>query len=171
MVQIEERLAILTGRSFLLEPAVEARGAIVPHLVEILIQCPDLRGVEALQKLGHRSHDIGMGIERSSSETDIHGMIRAITFHQLAAATKHADRKAAAKRLAVGDEIGLDAEVFLAPPRARRKPTKTSSKISAIPRSVANRRGVVAASVYRQRGRTRRGANCQPARNPPAPAR
>ena len=81
-----------------------------------------------------------MRVERAAREADVGRAIVAEALHEAVVAADHADREAAADRLAVGHDVGLDAEIFLGAARARRKPTKTSSKISTMPRSVQTAR-------------------------------
>ena len=54
-----------------------------------------------------------MRIEGAAGKADIGGPVFAEALHQLVAAADDADRQSAAERLAVGDEVGLDAEIFL----------------------------------------------------------
>ena len=54
-----------------------------------------------------------MRVERAARKADIGRSILAETFHQVLAAADGADRQAAAERLAVGDEVGPDAEISL----------------------------------------------------------
>ncbi len=54
-----------------------------------------------------------MAVERAAGEHDVDRAVVAIPAHQRRTAAQHADRQAAAQRLAVGDEIGADAEIVL----------------------------------------------------------
>src|SRR5262249_28125638 len=54
-----------------------------------------------------------MRVERTAGEANISGTGVAVTLHQITAAAHDADRKTAAQRLAVSDEVGADAKIFL----------------------------------------------------------
>ena len=61
----------------------------------------------------HRRHHVRMRVERAAGKADVGRTVVAEPLHQVLAAADDADRKPAAERLAVGDEVGLDAEIFL----------------------------------------------------------
>src|SRR5215468_5006070 len=54
-----------------------------------------------------------MRVERAAGEADVDRPVVAEAFHELLAAAEHADGQAAAEALAVGDQVGLDAEILL----------------------------------------------------------
>src|SRR5271166_919319 len=66
-----------------------------------------------MEKLVHRTHDVRMRIEGTPRQADIGWTILAEPLHPFVAPTHHANRKATPESLAVGDEIGLNAEIFL----------------------------------------------------------
>ncbi len=103
----------LDRQPFRAQAAVEPLGARVPDLVEIDVMCTRLRRLEKLQELVHRRHHVGMGVEGAAGEADVGRPIVPEALHQLLAPTHDPDRQPAAERLAVGDDIGADAEIFL----------------------------------------------------------
>ena len=54
-----------------------------------------------------------MRVERAAREADVGRAILAEALHEAVVAAHHADREAAAHRLAVGHDVGFHAEIFL----------------------------------------------------------
>ena len=95
------------------QPAVERCRAPVPGGIEVTVDRLHVRRLEMAQEFVHGRHHVGMGVERAAREADVGRAIVAEALHILVRAAHDADRQAAAHRLAVGHEIGLDAEIFL----------------------------------------------------------
>jgi hypothetical protein len=112
-VQTLVMLATRTGRPATSSRSVELLGALVLHGVEAGVHRLGLGRVQVVQEGRHRGHHVGVGVEGAAGEADVGrvGVVEAA--HQLAAAADHAHRQAAAQGLAVGDHVGLHAEVFL----------------------------------------------------------
>src|SRR5208283_2459085 len=87
--------------------------ALIPNAIEIAIKVAPGGPLEPLQEAPHRADHVRVGIEGAAGETNVSRAILAKAPHQIFAAAEHADRKTAAERLAVSDQIGLDAEEFL----------------------------------------------------------
>ena len=92
--------------------------------IEIAVERLDLRRIDPLQELVHGAHHIRMGVERAAGEADVGGAVVAKALHEITAAAHHADRQAAAQRLAVGDHVGLHAEILLRAARREPEPDK-----------------------------------------------
>ncbi len=64
----------------------------------------------------HRAHYVRVGVEGAAGEADVRRPIVAEPLHVARLAADDTDRQAAAKRLAVGHQIGGDAKIFLGAP-------------------------------------------------------
>ena len=125
----------LHRQRFVAQVLVEPLRPAVPQLVEVAIKRLGLRRFQVLQELVHRPHHHGMRVERAAGKADVGRPVVAKPLHQVLAAADHADRKSAADGLAVGHEVGPDAEVFLRAAEARgesrRTPRRRSTRYSA----------------------------------------
>src|SRR4029077_20416766 len=92
---------------------VEPLCPLVPDPIEVAVELARLWHVEMRQELVHGAHYVGMGVERSPGEAYVRRPIVLETLHQVATSTDDPNGKPAAQRLAVGDEIGRHAEIFL----------------------------------------------------------
>src|SRR5215510_9946600 len=54
-----------------------------------------------------------MRVERAAGEAHVDRPVVAESFHELLAPAEHADGQSTAEALAVGDQVGLDAEILL----------------------------------------------------------
>ncbi len=103
----------LDRQRFLPQSLVQLSCSFIPSLIEIAVKCFDVRRLEMAQEFVHRRHDVGMRIERAAGKADVGRAVIAETPHQIPAPAYDADREPAAKCLAVSDQIGADAEIFL----------------------------------------------------------
>src|SRR5262245_14420292 len=110
--QTDEKFATMSGTPSA-QSGVDAFGASVPELVEPAVLGAHGLAVERHEEFVHRAHHVRMRVERAACEAHIGGPVFAKTFHELTAAAEHADRKSAAQRLAIGDQVGAYAEIFL----------------------------------------------------------
>lgn len=95
------------------EAVVEIQCAGVPTGVEVPVEF-ECRGLlQVFQEHLHGGHDIGMRIEGSTGKADVRRVIHTEASHQVAPTAHHPDREPAAQGLAIGDDVGLDPEVFL----------------------------------------------------------
>src|SRR4029077_5702283 len=94
-------------------PLVQLPRPLVPHLIQVAIDRARLWRREMLQKLMHRRHDIRVRVESAAGKADVGRALVTEPAHQVLAAAQNPDWKPAAERLAVGDEVGPDAEILL----------------------------------------------------------
>src|SRR6185503_4080013 len=96
-----------------LQPTIKPLRPFVPDPIQVAIDRARLWRFEMLQERVHRRHDIGVRVERATGKADVGGPLVAKPAHQILAAAENSDGKASAERLAVGDQIGADAEILL----------------------------------------------------------
>src|SRR6185503_9007718 len=96
-----------------LQPTIKPLRPFVPDPIQVAIDRARLWRFEMLQERVHRRHDIGVRVERATGKADVGRPLVAEPAHQILTAAENPDGKPAAKRLAIGDEIGPDAEILL----------------------------------------------------------
>ena len=91
-----------------------------PALLQPLVEGLHLGRLEPAQEGEHGAHHVGVGVEGAAREAEVRRPPGLEAAHQLGPAADHADRQTAAERLAVGHQVGPDAEILLR--AARREP-------------------------------------------------
>ena len=106
------------------EAFVEATTALIPTLVQTLVQGAHLGRFQPLQENLHRGHDVRVRVERAAGKANVGGSVFAVTNHEGTTSANDTDGKSAAQGFAVGDHVGIDPEVFLCPARSESEPQK-----------------------------------------------
>src|ERR1700737_1604059 len=92
---------------------VEPLCPLVPDPIEVAGKLTGLRHGERQQKLVHRSHHVGMGVEGPAGEADLRWSLFVKPSHQVLASADHTNGKPAPQRLPVGAETAGHPKIFL----------------------------------------------------------